>query len=337
VPFVSDSIFGFQFNIDFHPTRRAFLNDDPAGPWANVHTANRNWSLHTDRAGFPYRGLVPVERDALLGASKNLGVSSIVSSAVRLHGQMMLTGQAAATAAALCLRDHIEPRELARNGKLLRELQQRLTAGTRGGPGVLLWPYQDLSPEEPYFEAVNVLAVRGILTGEPDSVDFDPWKPVVRRDLARALARASRSLVAAKPYHRPARPLFEDLAVDDPDRVFVESLQQWGALGKQVERFRPSDAADWKTLYQWLKGLGWKASEGLVRQGDLPLTRAELARHLWAAIREQAEYFPELPQYLRPGNDADGDGIPDLEDALPFDQNNDGLPDRLDPRTPDGD
>ncbi|MEQ2010137.1 MAG: FAD-dependent oxidoreductase, partial [Limisphaerales bacterium] len=59
----SDAVFGFQFNIDFHPTRRQFLNDDPAAPWATIHTATRNWSTHTDRGMFPLRGLVPVERD----------------------------------------------------------------------------------------------------------------------------------------------------------------------------------------------------------------------------------------------------------------------------------
>jgi hypothetical protein len=329
---VHDSVFGFQFNIDFHPTRRAFLKDDPAGPWACYHTSSRNWSLHTDRAGFPYRSLVPIERDGLLGASKNLGVSSIVSSAVRLHGQMMMTGQASATAAFLCLREQVEPRDLARNGKLLRELQLRLVRAPRGAPGVLLWPYQDVSPEELYFEAVNLLAVRGILTGDPDSVDFQPLKPVMRRELARALARAARSLETAKPYHRADDPVFSDVGKADADRVVIESLQHWGALGKEVERFRPDEPADWKTLYTWMKGLGWKASEGLARSGELPLTRSELALHLWAALRDQPEHFPDLPRYLQPDHDADGDGIPDRDDALPFDRDNDGTSDRLDPR-----
>ena len=106
----SDGVFGFQFNIDFHPTRRQFLKDDPVDPWATIHTSTRNWSTHTDRAMFPLRGLIPVERDGLLGASKNLGVSSIVSSALRLHGQMMHSGQASATVAWLCLREGKQPR-----------------------------------------------------------------------------------------------------------------------------------------------------------------------------------------------------------------------------------
>ncbi|MEA3213518.1 MAG: hypothetical protein QOE70_6575 [Chthoniobacter sp.] len=67
-----DAVFGFQFNIDFHPTKRVFLGDDPAAPWATIHTPTRNWNTHTDRGMFPLHGLVPVERDGLLGASKNI-------------------------------------------------------------------------------------------------------------------------------------------------------------------------------------------------------------------------------------------------------------------------
>jgi hypothetical protein len=50
-----DNIFGFQFNLDFHPTRRVFLNG-PSGPWMCAATENRNWSTHRDRAGFPREG-----------------------------------------------------------------------------------------------------------------------------------------------------------------------------------------------------------------------------------------------------------------------------------------
>nr|MDQ3624990.1 FAD-dependent oxidoreductase [Verrucomicrobiota bacterium] len=121
-----DAVFGFQFNIDFHPTRRQFLRDDPAGAWATIHTATRNWSTHTDRAMFPLRGLVPVERDGLLGAGKNIGVSSVVQSALRLHGQMMLCGQASGTVAWLALREGLEPRVVAADPRRIRELQRTL-------------------------------------------------------------------------------------------------------------------------------------------------------------------------------------------------------------------
>jgi len=181
----ADGLFGFQFSIDFHPTRRRFLDAQNTGPWVNTQTPSRNWSTHTDRAMFPLRGLVPVEKDGLLGASKNIGVSSIVSSALRLHGQMMLCGQASATVAWLALRDGVEPRAIAADSKRVQTVQRALARS-----GVLIWPFQDLDPTADYFEAVNLLHVRRILVAEPNSLDFQPEKEVGEKDIAAVLARA---------------------------------------------------------------------------------------------------------------------------------------------------
>lgn len=326
---VPDNVFGFQFNLDFHPTRRVFLDGDRGGPWANVHTAERNWSLHTDRAGFPFRGLVPIERDGLLGASKNIGVSSIVSSAVRLHGQMMHTGQVAGTAAFLCLRDSLEPRDLAGSGKRVRELQLHLVRPGGATPGVLLWPYHDVTPSATAFVAANALAVRGILTGDPDSLDFQPARTVTRRELARTLVRARRSLEGTPAFHRTEKPRFTDVGTDDPDRVAIETLYAWG-VQPDADRFRPEETADWNTLHAWMKALAMKPKEDLGRRTEQKVTRAEFAGAVWSAIQNQPEYFPKSDDYLKPDQDADGDGIPDLDDPLPFDRNNDGVPDRLD-------
>ncbi|MBI5802698.1 MAG: FAD-dependent oxidoreductase [Verrucomicrobia bacterium] len=184
----ADAVFGFQFNIDFHPTRRQFLNDDPAAPWATIHTATRNWSTHTDRSMFPLRGLVPVERDGLLGAGKNIGVSSVVQSALRLHGQMMLCGQASATVAWLCLRDGLQPRELAANSQRVRDVQRTLVRSA-AGPGVLLWPYHDLPPEHAAFEAINLLSVAGMWKPDADSVFFQPNREFSADDWSVLLSR----------------------------------------------------------------------------------------------------------------------------------------------------
>jgi hypothetical protein len=295
---VPDAVFGFQFNIDFHPTRRKFLDGgDPAGPWQFIHTPTRNWHTDTDRAMFPLRGLVPVERDGLLGAGKNIGVSSVVQSALRLHGQMMLVGQASGTLAWLCLRDGIEPRAVAADFAKVREVQQRLVRGC-GGPGVLLWPWHDLAPDDLWFEAANLLAVRGIWQADPDNLDFAPWKTVTQRELSGALNRLGRSLAEAKDWQQPA-----DFSADAE--------------------------VTWGTLLRWLTALGLPASKGLAQQKDLPLTRAECVRHLWAALKQAGEHQPTAPAYLTPAHDSDGDGVPDLDDALPFDHNNDNLPDRL--------
>ncbi|MDX1948144.1 MAG: FAD-dependent oxidoreductase [Pirellulaceae bacterium] len=293
-----DSVFGFQFNIDFHPTRRVFLGDDKSGPWVNVHTENRNWSTHTDRACFALRSLVPVEMDGLVGTSKNIGVSSIVSSAVRLHGQMMLCGQAAGVVAAECLAQGCEPRDIARSPARVRRVQRALVGGY---PGVLLWPYQDLSPGDVWFEAANLLAVEGIYRVE-DDVDFSPWKTVTRQEGATAIARAYRWQQAA------------DLARAD---AWLAEVQE------------PAGEATWKFLHDGIQALGFNPSRALLAKGTSPLARGELARHLWAAIRDREGWSPDSDKLLAPGNDFDGDGIADLDDALPLDRDNNNLPDRL--------
>ncbi len=244
----ADNVFGFQFNIDFHPTRRVFLAGSE-GPWKLEHTQARNWSTHTDRSGFPYRSLVPIEVDGLLGAGRNLGVSSIVSSAIRLHGQTMLAGQAAATAASIALREKIEPRAISSNPKFLREVQLTLVRGSSGKPGVLLWPYQDLVPEDRYFEAANMLAVTGVLVADPDTLDFDPWHQVTKAELYLALLNARLSFTAGR------------------------------NEGKQV--------ATWRDLYEALREAGKQPSEGLAKRDAAQLLyRHELATHLWQALKE---------------------------------------------------
>lgn len=193
-----DAVFGFQFHIDFHPTRRKYLTGKNDGPWVPVHTTDRNWHTHTDRAMLPLRSLVPLERDGLLGTSKNIGVTSIVQAALRLHGQMMLCGQASATVAWLCLRDGIEPRALAADTKRVREVQFTLIRG-KDGPGVLLWPYHDLPPAHPAFVAANLMTLLGIWKADADSVFFHPDKAVSKEEWSAAIERAP------PPWHKTLR------------------------------------------------------------------------------------------------------------------------------------
>ena len=199
----ADGVFGFQFNIDFHPTRRQFLQNDPAGPWATIHTATRNWSTHTDRSTFPLRGLIPVDTDGLLGASKNIGVSSIVSSAVRLHGQMMLCGQASGTVAYVALKHNVEPRGVASAPERVAEVQRLLVTGV-GGPGVLLWPYHDLPPDHPAFVAANLLSLRGVWRPDVDSVFFQPDRKISKQEWHLLLDRLPADLRNRLPADAPA-------------------------------------------------------------------------------------------------------------------------------------
>lgn len=342
-----DTVFSWQSWFDFHPTQRVFLNDDPSQPWVTAMKADFD-TTEGNRAGFPIRGLVPIEIDGLIGSFLNIGVSSLVQSAIRWHSSMPGVGQASAALAAVALRQNAQPRDVARNWKLIREVQKNLIMPPGGAPGLGLVLYQDLPADvdsDRLFQAANFLGVRGILSPRKGTLDFEPYAIVTRREMAGAVARAARSLENAKTYYRAQRPLFLDVDANDPDRTYIESLVQWGVVD-HTNLFRPDDPADWATLYAWQKALGFKPNEGLraqnFRMDGSPehlqkprMWRWDLAVHLWDAIKDLPEHFPQIKGYLAPGNDADGDGIPDLDDPLPLDHDNDSLPDRLDPRLAD--
>jgi hypothetical protein len=338
-----DVVFTWQSWYDYHATRRIFLNGDPSQPWAASFKKGFE-STEANRGGFPLRGLVPVEVDGLIGSFINIGHSSMVCSGLRWHATMPATGQASAALAAVALRHNCQPRDVARSLKLVREVQKDLVAPPDGSPGVALVAYHDLPADldnDRLFEAANFLTVRGILRPNPGTLDFEPYAAVTRREVAGAVARAARSIAGAKPYWRARRPLFLDVNASDPDRTYIESLVKWGATESE-DLFRPDDPADWKTFHGWMKALGFKPNQGLAAQNyrmdgsaehlrKPVMWRWDLAVHLWAAIEDLPEHFPGASAYLAAGHDADGDGLPDLDDPLPFDRDNDSIPDRLDP------
>ena len=333
---VSDGVFGYQFNIDFHPTRRAFVDDDPAGPWQPRFHGTRDWNSHTDRAMFPLRGLVPATIDGLLGCSKNIGVTSLVQSSLRLHGQMMHVGTAAGTVAAHALRDGVEPRVIATSPRRIRAVQTTLVRGA-GGPGTLLWPWHDVRPDERHFEAANLLAIRGIWRPDADSLFFTARRVVTRRELASALVRLVRALPDAPEWpDYPETPLFADVPVDDAARSAIEAVHLWGDHGARPARFEPDAAATWGTLGRWLVALrlptfaSLAAGAGKDGTAGPPLTRAECVDYLDRVVAARGEFFPPDGAWLAPGGDDDGDGRRNRDDPLPMDRDNDGVRDRLD-------
>jgi FAD dependent oxidoreductase len=317
----SDSILGFQFNIDFHPTRRKFLTDNRSGAWQYIHTPTRGWHTDTDRATFPLRGLIPREMQGLLGAGKNIGVSSVVQSALRLHNQTMLIGQASGTLAAFALRAKVQPRAIAANWQHMRQIQQTLVRG-HGGPGLLLWPWHDIIPDDIHFEAANLLAVRNIWLPDAHSVFFQPEKIVTRGELAGALARLHRATNLAKEWPKYAEAKYSDLAAPSLTRYYAEAITSWGDFGTQQIQFEPTQEVTWETLHKWMSALKLPVSVGLLENNrkQFKLTRGECVQHLWRALQLAGEHFP-----------ASLENTTQFSDPLPFDSDNNNLPDRLQP------
>lgn len=251
-----DGVLAWQFHFDFHDTGRAYLKGEgDAGPWMSYEKPGRGTHTVSDRATFPLRSLVPIEIDGLIGAQKNLGYTSIVQAAIRLHDQCVHAGQAAAALAEVCLRKQLNPRDVPYERALVEEVRHALCGGSKGVP-MLLWPYRDLAADHEAFVAVNRLAARGALPIERRDVDFRPDDAADAGWCRDVLARTTATL--------------------DPSA-------------------RSSVAAA-------LKKLG------------APATRGAFAVQVWRIVADTplAAWPRQLPE------DADGDGIPDLDDPLPF-------------------
>lgn len=175
-----DGVFAWQFHYDFHDTGRAYLKSEgTSGPWTHYGKPGRDIHQLSERSVFPLRSLIPVKMDGLIGAQGNVGFSSIVSSAVRLHDHRVHIGQAAGALAVLALKHHKQPRDLAASHAHVEEIQHALCGGTEGTP-MLLWPWRDLPADHAAFVAINRLSARGLIPAARDEVDFAPDAPATK-------------------------------------------------------------------------------------------------------------------------------------------------------------
>ncbi len=174
-----DGLFPWQFHYDFHRTGRTYLKEEGAsGPWIDYHKPNRHTKFISDRCVFPLRSLVPEKMDGLLGAQGNVGFSSIVSAAVRLHDQRVHIGQAAGAVAAIALEKKVKPREMPYDFGLLEAVRGALCGDTKGAVPLQLWPFRDLPADHPSFVAINRGAARGLFRLPGSTVDFEPDRKV---------------------------------------------------------------------------------------------------------------------------------------------------------------
>lgn len=187
-----DAVFSWQFELDFHPTKRSWLTDQlDEGPWEASFRGNRRFGREgTGRAVFPLRSLVPSGIDGLLGAQKNLGYTSIVSSSCRLHDQSIHAGQASGAVAAVSLRHRISPSQLYLQRDRLADIWAGLLDGQDGAP-LVIWPFADVDPLEPGFAAIQQLALRRLLELGPSDTSFQADEPASDHWYARIISNAT--------------------------------------------------------------------------------------------------------------------------------------------------
>lgn len=123
----------------------------------------------------PMAALEPKDLTNFLAASKNLGVTHLTNGAYRLHPIEWNIGEAAATIAAMQIKNGARPAAI--------DVQKDLTAN-----GVQVFWFDDLPQTHPAFAAIQMAAMRGFYPVRFDDLHASPDSPVTRLEAARALA-----------------------------------------------------------------------------------------------------------------------------------------------------
>lgn len=127
--------------------------------------------------------LIPIRTDGLILSAKSIGTTHITNSAYRMHPVEWAIGEAGGHLAAFALKAEVSLREVAKDIHLIRQYQGQLAR--RGIP--IFW-FNDLSHDDPDFEAIQVLATAGILRPESEQhLNFNPDHPIQRGVVAVAL------------------------------------------------------------------------------------------------------------------------------------------------------
>jgi hypothetical protein len=77
---------------------------------------------------------------------------------------------------------------VAEDSDLIRTLQRTLADGV-DGPGLLLWPYDDLPPDHPAFAAATYLTATGVWRAADDDLKFGPDTKVESKEWEAVLER----------------------------------------------------------------------------------------------------------------------------------------------------
>jgi hypothetical protein len=114
-------------------------------------------ALNRPRGPFqvPLRALIPKDVEGLIAAEKNLSMSRLAAGALRLQPICMMTGQAAGALAALSAKAGVPPREV----PPVRVQRALLDAGV----ALSLCKYSDVPPEHPFYGAVQLSNLYGLL------------------------------------------------------------------------------------------------------------------------------------------------------------------------------
>lgn len=135
----------------------------------------------------PFGCLVPESVEGLLVAEKSISVSHIVNGTTRLQPVVMQLGQVAGAAAAMCVKQKVQP-----IGLNVRSLQQELLES-----GCWLLPFTDIDVNQWGFRSIQRVGLAGLMRGEGRAKDwanefcFDPDGMVTWAEAEMIVSRAT--------------------------------------------------------------------------------------------------------------------------------------------------
>jgi len=221
LPFRTDSIGVGHYPIDAKAAREKTDLSMPDKGDGDFFLANAAQPFQ-----IPYGAIVPQKVENLL-VPVALSATHVAFSAVRMDPTWMELGQAAGTAAALSLKEHVYVRDISLLALQTSLLKQRCRL-------VFFW---DVPLTEPYLAAIDRFSLLAAIDGG-DHKEFHPDAPLTRATLASWIVRAQHMTPSVSNQH------FKDVPWNYADFREIETLYDAGQLGAfgmepQWPKFRP--------------------------------------------------------------------------------------------------
>ncbi len=230
------------------------------------------------------KALVPVNTENLILSAKSIGTTHLSNSVYRMHAVEWAVGEAGGHLAAFALNEGVNIRNIATDKRLTYKFQ-----GLLARHQIPLFWYNDLAYDDPDFEAIQVLAVAGIVRSENYlHLYFNPEGNVNRAVVSVALIN-----VMGFELINPQSPSF----IDVPKRHFayraIETMAAKGIVsGVGNGYFAPSVQC---TREQLAFIVGKSGDFDVLRLFSVsgtpldaqPLLRRELSRILYMVLRSQ--------------------------------------------------
>lgn len=233
----------------------------------------------------PAKSLVPMTTDGLVLSAKSIGTTHITNAAYRMHPMEWAIGEASGFLAVFAAWTGESPRRIVENVPLLRKLQ-----GFMARNGVPLFWFDDISHDDPDFEAIQVMAATGIIRSENEgNLHFRPYANVTRAVVSTALV----SLLGLEKVI-PNQPSFSDVQPGEHWAYSnIETLKAQGMIaGMGRGLFSPDTPITRRQLSYLIKAsvpAAFDQAFNRLAQDNTPLSRRELSRAFYALLKHQLE------------------------------------------------